>query len=212
MRTRFDKELDHLHEAMEEIGQLCKESISESTDALFTGNYHKAEDTINLHHRIHKAERDIEENCLRLLMEQQPVATDLRIISASLKAVYDLERIGEIGADIVELILKEHLSDANDMLNLKSMSQIATCMVNDAVTALANQNVELAKAVIDRDDQVDYDFGKAKAFLIDNFNKDSNPEYLINLMMVAKYFEKIGDHAVNIAKWSLFVTTGKTGR
>ena len=197
---------------MEEIGQLCKESISESTDTLFTGNYHEAEDTINLHHRIHKAERDIEETCLRLLMEQQPVATDLRIISASLKAVYDLERIGEIGADIADLVLNEHLSVANDMLNLKSMSQIATGMVNDAVTALASQNVELAKAVIDRDDQVDEGFDKAKAFLIDNFNKDGNPEYLINLMMVAKYFEKIGDHAVNIAKWSLFVTTGKTGR
>lgn len=212
MRTRFDKELDHLHEAMEEIGQLCKESISESTDTLFTGNYHEAEDTINLHHRIHKAERDIEETCLRLLMEQQPVATDLRIISASLKAVYDLERIGEIGADIADLVLNEHLTVANDMLNLKSMSQIATGMVNDAVTALANQNVELAKAVIDRDDQVDEGFDKAKAFLIDNFNRDGNPEYFINLMMVAKYFEKIGDHAVNIAKWSLFVTTGKTGR
>ena len=197
---------------MEEIGQLCKESIFESTDTLFTGNYHEAEDTINLHHRIHKAERDIEETCLRLLMEQQPVATDLRIISASLKAVYDLERIGEIGADIADLVLNEHLSVANDMLNLKSMSQIATSMVNDAVTALANQNVELAKAVIDRDDQVDEGFDKAKAFLIDNFNKDGNPEYLINLLMVAKYFEKIGDHAVNIAKWSLFVTTGKTGR
>ena len=197
---------------MEEIGQLCKESISESTDTLFTGNYHEAEDTINLHHRIHKAERDIEETCLRLLMEQQPVATDLRIISASLKAVYDLERIGEIGADIADLVLNEHLSVANDMLNLKSMSQIATGMVNDAVTALTNQNVELAKAVIDRDDQVDEGFDKAKAFLIDNFNKDGNLEYLINLMMVAKYFEKIGDHAVNIAKWSLFVTTGKTGR
>lgn len=201
-----------MHEAMEEIGQLCKESIFESTDTLFTGNYHEAEDTINLHHRIHKAERDIEETCLRLLMEQQPVATDLRIISASLKAVYDLERIGEIGADIADLVLNEHLSVANDMLNLKSMSQIATSMVNDAVTALANQNVELAKAVIDRDDQVDEGFDKAKAFLIDNFNKDGNPEYLINLLMVAKYFEKIGDHAVNIAKWSLFVTTGKTGR
>lgn len=212
MRTRFDKELYHLHEAMEEIGQLCKESIFESTDTLFTGNYHEAEDTINLHHRIHKAERDIEETCLRLLMEQQPVATDLRIISASLKAVYDLERIGEIGADIADLVLNEHLSVANDMLNLKSMSQIATSMVNDAVTALANQNVELAKAVIDRDDQVDEGFDKAKAFLIDNFNKDGNPEHLINLLMVAKYFEKIGDHAVNIAKWSLFVTTGKTGR
>lgn len=212
MRTRFDRELDHLQEAMEEIGQLCKETISESTDTLFTGNYHEAEDTINLHHRIHKCERDIEDTCLRLLMEQQPVATDLRVISASLKAVYDLERIGEIGADIADLVLNEHLSVANDMLNLKSMSQIATGMVNDAVTALATKNVELAKAVIDRDDQVDESFDKAKAFLIDNFNKDGNPEYLINLMMVAKYFEKIGDHAVNIAKWSLFVTTGKAGR
>ncbi len=145
-------------------------------------------------------------------MEQQPVATDLRVISSSLKAVYDLERIGEISADIAELVLNEHLSIANDQLNLKSMVQTSTSMVDDAVTALSTKNLELSQAVIDRDDIVDDDFDHAREILINNFSKDGNPEYLINLMMVAKYLEKIGDHAVNVAKWTKFVATGKAGR
>ena len=182
-RSRFDEELDNLQKSMEDIGKLCQEAILEATNTLFTGDYHEAEDSVNLHRRIHKSERKIEDSCLRLLMEQQPVATDLRVISSSLKAVYDLERIGEISADIAELVLNEHLSIANDQLNLKSMVQTSTSMVDDA-----------------------------REILINNFSKDGNPEYLINLMMVAKYLEKIGDHAVNVAKWTKFVATGKAGR
>ena len=109
MRTRFDDELDELHKAMVEIGQLCKDTITETTDTLFTGDAHEAKDSINLYHRIHKNEREIEDSCLRLLMQQQPVATDLRVISASLKAVYDLERIGEIAADISEMLSLIHI-------------------------------------------------------------------------------------------------------
>ncbi len=211
-RSRFDEELDNLQKSMEDIGKLCQEAILEATNTLFTGDYHEAEDSVNLHRRIHKSERKIEDSCLRLLMEQQPVATDLRVISSSLKAVYDLERIGEISADIAELVLNEHLSIANDQLNLKSIVQTSTSMVDDAVTALSTKNLELAQAVIDRDDIVDDDFDHAREILINNFSKDGNPEYLINLMMVAKYLEKIGDHAVNVAKWTKFVATGKAGR
>lgn len=211
-RSRFDEELDNLQKSMEDIGKLCQEAILEATNTLFTGDHYEAEDSVNLHRRIHKSERKIEDSCLRLLMEQQPVATDLRVISSSLKAVYDLERIGEISADIAELVLNEHLSIANDQLNLKSMVQTSTSMVDDAVTALSTKNLELAQAVIDRDDIVDDDFDHAREILINNFSKDGNPEYLINLMMVAKYLEKIGDHAVNVAKWTKFVATGKAGR
>ncbi|MDD6720149.1 phosphate signaling complex protein PhoU [Lactobacillus porci] len=212
MRTRFDDELDELHKAMVEIGQLCKDTITETTDTLFTGDAHEAKDSINLYHRIHKNEREIEDSCLRLLMQQQPVATDLRVISASLKAVYDLERIGEIAADISEMVINDHMSVANDMINLKEMSQTAAEMVNDSITSLVKTDKDLADTVIRRDDQVDSLFDQAKETLIKSFKEDGNPEYLLNLLMVAKYFEKIGDHAVNIARWAKFVETGKSGR
>ena len=212
MRTRFDDELDELHKAMVEIGQLCKDTITETTDTLFTGDAHEAKDSINLYHRIHKNEREIEDSCLRLLMQQQPVATDLRVISASLKAVYDLERIGEIAADISEMVINDHMSVSNDMINLKEMSQTAAEMVNDSITSLVKTDKDLADTVIRRDDQVDGLFDQAKETLIKSFKEDGNPEYLLNLLMVAKYFEKIGDHAVNIARWAKFVETGKSGR
>ena len=212
MRTRFDDELDELHKAMVEIGQLCKDTITETTDTLFTGDAHEAKDSINLYHRIHKNEREIEDSCLRLLMQQQPVATDLRVISASLKAFYDLERIGEIAADISEMVINDHMSVANDMINLKEMSQTAAEMVNDSITSLVKTDKDLADTVIRRDDQVDGLFDQAKETLIKSFKEDGNPEYLLNLLMVAKYFEKIGDHAVNIARWAKFVETGKSGR
>ncbi|MST87825.1 phosphate signaling complex protein PhoU [Lactobacillus porci] len=212
MRTRFDDELDELHKAMVEIGQLCKDTITETTDTLFTGDAHEAKDSINLYHRIHKNEREIEDSCLRLLMQQQPVATDLRVISASLKAVYDLERIGEIAADISEMVINDHMSVANDMINLKEMSQTAAEMVNDSITSLVKTDKDLADTVIRRDDQVDGLFDQAKETLIKSFKENGNPEYLLNLLMVAKYFEKIGDHAVNIARWAKFVETGKSGR
>ena len=201
-----------MHKAMVEIGQLCKDTITETTDTLFTGDAHEAKDSINLYHRIHKNEREIEDSCLRLLMQQQPVATDLRVISASLKAVYDLERIGEIAADISEMVINDHMSVANDMINLKEMSQTAAEMVNDSITSLVKTDKDLADTVIRRDDQVDGLFDQAKETLIKSFKEDGNPEYLLNLLMVAKYFEKIGDHAVNIARWAKFVETGKSGR
>lgn len=212
MRTRFDDELDELHKAMVEIGQLCKDTITEATDTLFTGDAHEAKDSINLYHWIHKNEREIEDSCLRLLMQQQPVATDLRVISASLKAVYDLERIGEIAADISEMVINDHMSVANDMINLKEMSQTAAEMVNDSITSLVKTDKDFADTVIRRDDQVDSLFDQAKETLIKSFKEDGNPEYLLNLLMVAKYFEKIGDHSVNIARWAKFVETGKSGR
>jgi phosphate transport system protein len=129
-----------------------------------------------------------------------------------LKVVYDLERIGEIAADISELVLNDHLSVANDMINLKEMSRAATEMVNDSITALVKADKDLAETVIRRDDQVDGFFNHAKETLVKSFKEDGNPEYLLNLLMVAKYFEKIGDHAVNIARWAKFVETGPAGR
>lgn len=209
MRNRFDDQLDSLQESMKELGDKCLASITDTIEALNSGNEKIAIQVISRSRYIRRDEREIENICLKLLMQQQPVASDLRVISSSLKAVYDLERIGDVAADIAEIVIKEKVSTAIDILNLKDMANAASSMVHDSITALNNKDVELAHSVIDTDDIVDNAFNKAKETLIDKFSKDSNVEYALNLLMVAKYFEKIGDHAVNIAQWAMYDATGK---
>lgn len=148
--------------------------------------------------------------CLKLLMEQQPVATDLRVISAALKMVSDLERIGDQSNDIAEIVITENLSAANDILNLRRMADVVNDMVTSSIEAFVNRDAELARHVIARDDEVDEAFNDAKQKLIEVFGgkNNVNMEYALNLLMIAKYFERIGDHTVNIAQWVLFAITG----
>lgn len=209
MRNRFDEQLDNLQESMKEMGDKCLSSITDTIAAMNSGNEKLATSVISRRRNIRKDEREIESICLRLLMQQQPVASDLRVISSSLKAVYDLERIGDVASDIAEIVLSEHISTAMDILNLNDMATAASSMVHDSIQALNNKDVELAQSVIDTDDIVDTAFNNAKASLIEKFSKDSNVEYALNLLMIAKYFEKIGDHAVNIAQWAMYDATGK---
>lgn len=209
MRNRFDEQLDNLQESMKEMGDKCLSSITDTIEALNSGNEKLATSVISRRRNIRNDEREIESICLRLLMQQQPVASDLRVISSSLKAVYDLERIGDVASDIAEIVLTEHISTAMDILNLNDMATAASSMVHDSIQALNNKDVELAQSVIDTDDIVDNAFNNAKQSLIDKFSKDSNVEYALNLLMIAKYFEKIGDHAVNIAQWAMYDATGK---
>lgn len=209
MRNRFDEQLENLQESMKEMGDKCLSSITDTIEAMNSGNEKLATTVISRRRNIRKDEREIESICLRLLMQQQPVASDLRVISSSLKAVYDLERIGDVASDIAEIVLSEHISTAMDILNLNDMATAASSMVHDSIQALNNKDVELAQSVIDTDDIVDTAFNNAKASLIEKFSKDSNVEYALNLLMIAKYFEKIGDHAVNIAQWAMYDATGK---
>ncbi len=209
MRNRFDMQLDSLDESMQDMGLSCQEAIMMTIDSLLTGNEKKARDVISESTRIRRMERAIENICLKLLMQQQPVATDLRVISSSLKAVYDLERIGDVAADIATIVLKEHITAANDILNLTEMANAASAMVSDSINAFTTKDKQLALSVIDCDDIVDKRFNEIKAKLVEVFSKESNVEYALNLLMIAKYFEKIGDHAVNIADWAIYVATGE---
>lgn len=209
MRNRFDLQLDSLEESLKEMGMCCQEAITLTIDSLVNQNEKKAQEVIATSIRIRRMERNIESICLKLLLQQQPVARDLRVISSGLKAVYDLERIGDVTGDIAELILKEKVSLAADILNIKKMAQVTEEMVNKAITALTSQDELLAETVINKDDEVDTLFKDAKKYLADEYGQvNANVEYALNLLMIAKYFEKIGDHAVNIAEWAQFSATG----
>ena len=205
MRNRFDTQLEHLNESMKEMGILCEDSIGNAIDSLMDGNVKKAQKVLS----ISRKEREIEGICLKLLMQQQPVATDLRVISSALKMVSDLERIGDQSGDIAEIVVTETLSAANDILNLQEMANAVSAMVKDAINAFVDKDETLAKSVIQCDDIVDTCFVEAKKKLIEIFSgKEVNMEYALDLLMIAKYFERIGDHCVNIAQWVLFSITG----
>lgn len=209
MRTRFDNELKELENSMTEMGNMCEESISLCLDALFTGNRKTAGEVIVNVSAISREERDIEALCLKLLMQQQPVATDLRVISSALKMVSDMERVGDQAGEISEIVITENLSAANDILNLKKMGTAVSKMVSNAISAFTKRDADLARSVIADDDIVDECFSKAKKKLVEIYdNREANMEYALNLLMIAKYFERIGDHAVNIAQWAIFAITG----
>lgn len=209
MRNRFDAQLEELQESMVEMGNACIHALADTKEALLNGNHKKAREVLTASMAIRRMERNIEGLCLKLLLQQQPVASDLRVISSALKSVYDLERIGDVTGDIANLILKENVSIASDILNLSAMVEQAGVMVRQAIESLTTQNKELAEKTIAMDDSVDACFKQAKKTLAQKFTgNDTGMEYALNLLMVAKYFEKIGDHAVNIANWALFSATG----
>ena len=209
MRNRFDAQLEELQESMVEMGNACIHALADTKEALLNGNHKKAKEVLTSSMAIRRMERNIEGLCLKLLLQQQPVASDLRVISSALKSVYDLERIGDVTGDIANLILKENVSIASDILNLSAMAEQTGIMVRQAIESLTTQNKELAEKTVAMDDSVDACFKQAKKTLAQKFTgNDTGMEYALNLLMVAKYFEKIGDHAVNIANWALFSATG----
>lgn len=209
MRNRFDAQLEELQESMVEMGNACIHALADTKEALLNGNHKKAKEVLTSSMAIRRMERNIEGLCLKLLLQQQPVASDLRVISSALKSVYDLERIGDVTGDIANLILKENVSIASDILNLSAMAEQTGIMVRQAIESLTTQNKELAEKTVAMDDSVDACFKQAKKTLAQKFTgNDTGMEYALNLLMVAKYFEKIGDHAVNIANWAVFSATG----
>lgn len=209
MRNRFDNQLENLDASMREMGVLCETSISGAIDALMEGNTKKAQEVLSRSITISRLEREIEGICLKLLMQQQPVASDLRVISSALKMISDLERIGDQSGDIAEIVITEGLSAANDILNLTDMAANVREMVTDVIESFINKDEALARDVIKHDDIVDEAFVNAKKKLVDIFSgQNANMEYALDLLMVAKYFERIGDHTVNIAQWVLYSLTG----
>lgn len=209
MRSRFDEQLDFLNNELIKMGSLCEEAIALTAKALSEGNVKLADKVKALENEIDHKERDIESLCLKLLLQQQPVAHDLRQISAALKMVTDMERIGDQAEDIAEIITFLNGCVPPEDLLIYKMEQATIKMVTDSVDAYVKKDTELAKSVIEYDDVVDECFVKVKSRLIKTISENPDDgEYTLDLLMIAKYFERIGDHAVNIAEWVLFSILG----
>ncbi len=209
MRNKFDMQLELLNEQLTHMGELCGVAIAKATQALSEGSIDKAKDVISADEEIDQMEKDIERLCLKLLLQQQPVARDLRQISAALKMITDMERIGDQTSDIAEIIISEKKSEATDIPEIISMSEAAAKMVRDSVTAYVEKDLELSRNVILADDAVDELFEENKKDLIRFIAEHGDQgKEAIDLIMVAKYLERIADHATNIAEWVEFSITG----
>ena len=208
MRNRFDRQLAQLNRELTEMGALCEEVIALASRALTEGDKTLAAKVAPVDAEIDEKERSIESLCLKLLLQQQPVARDLRQISAALKMITDMERIGDQAEDIAEIVsFLDGAAEHDDLL--RQMAQAVICMVTDSVDAYVKQDTNLAKRVIARDDQVDEYFRQVKRRLIGCIAQDpENGESVLDLLMIAKYYERIGDHATNIAEWVIFSVTG----
>lgn len=210
MRLQFDEQLDLLNRELITMGALCENAIALSAKALVEGTPALAGDVCDLSAQIDNKEREIESMCLKLLLQRQPVAKDLRVVSSALKMVTDMARIGDQSADIAEIIRLANIRATEDMQIIQDMSTAVIKMVTDSIDAFVKKDGQMARAVIDYDDVVDDFFNQVKKILADLFSQpEADGEYAIDLLMIAKYFERIGDHAVNVAKWVLFSLTGK---
>ena len=212
MRSRFDEQLDLLNKEMITMGALCENAIAMSAKAVAEGDLALIESIPALAEQIGQKEREIESLCLKLLLQQQPVAKDLRIISSALKMVTDMERIGHQSADIAEIVRMANLKVGGDTEEVRNMALAVIKMVSESIDAFVKKDDDMAQAVIAYDDVVDNCFDRVKNLLIGRFSQpEADGEQTIDLLMVAKYFERIGDHAVNIAKWVVFSITGSRG-
>lgn len=214
MRERYMKQLKQLNDLLTQMGQKVEHAIELAINALISQDVEKAKETIAYDEEIDEKEKEIEQLCLKLLLCQQPVAKDLRFISAALKMITDLERIGDHASDIAELVIflaeKPYI---NKLDYMKQMAAETTDMVIRSINAYVDNNVEDAKQVILHDDVVDRLFVTVKNEMIQLIHEDvNNGEQATDLLMVAKYFERIGDHATNIAEWVIFSVTGEKGK
>jgi phosphate transport system protein len=210
MRERFNQQMTHLNTELITMGALCEEAIANAVKYLTEGNEDMKAACINADKGIDRKERDIEALCIKLLLQQQPVASDLRLISAALKMISDMERIGDQASDIVEISNIASKSGIESKTHIAEMAKATIKMVTDSVESFVKNDMKLAKSVIEYDDVVDELFDKVKNELIDAIlGGNHNIEALIDLLMIAKYFERIGDHAENIAEWVIYSITGE---
>ena len=209
MRNRFGEQLERLHVEMIQMGALCEDAISAAAQALMKGDEDLARAAGEAEREIDQKERDIENLCMKLLLQQQPVARDLRAISAALKMISDMERIGDQAADIAEITLDIAHSPMISRVPIAEMARSVIVMVTDSIDSFVRKNLSLAQAVVRRDDEVDQLFLDVKQELIRLLGLGDSGEVCIDLLMIAKYLERIGDHAVNIAEWVEYSLTGQ---
>lgn len=210
MRHYFDEQLLQLNKELIEMGALCEEVIALAAKALAEDDKALAKRVAPLDAEIDRKERTIESLCLKLLLQQQPVARDLRQVSAALKMITDMERIGDQASDIAEIVISARMSETTDFPKIVEMSVEATHMVENSVRAFVEKNLELAGHVEASDDVVDMMFESVKSQIIDYIgeNQGQAAHKALDLIMIAKYLERIGDHATNIAEWVSFSITG----
>lgn len=211
MRNRFDRQLEELNDELIEMGTMIEKAIETAAKALISQDSELAKTVIEGDEQVDRQERIIENLCLKLLLQQQPVAKDLRLISSALKMITDMERIGDQAADISELTIM--LSEAKYIKKLEHIQQMAKetmVMLVESIDAFVNKDMLKAQSVIDADDKVDELFAEVKKELIKIIHEDINcGEQASDLLMIAKYFERIGDHTTNIAEWVIFSITGE---
>ena len=210
MRNRFDEQLNTLNNELITMGALCEEAISSAVKLLIDNDVKMKDNVYEADKQIDQNERDIETLCMKLLMQQQPVASDLRTISSALKMISDMERIGDQASDIAEIAEYAYGSGMESETHIADMARATIQMVTDSIDSFVKKDIDLAHTVIEHDNIVDDLFDKVKGELITAIeNKVANAEALIDLLMIAKYFERIGDHAENIAEWVIYSITGK---
>jgi phosphate transport system protein len=214
MRYRFDQELDKLNLELIKMGGLIESAIEYSAKALINRDLSLIRNVNELEIEIDDMEKTIESHCLKLLLQQQPVASDLRIISTALKMITDMERIGDNAEDIAEIA--EYMVNQKfikDLVHIPQMAEATISMVKRSVDAFVNKDKVLAEEVCAADDIVDNLFQVVKEELIEKIQENKeNGEQAIDLIMIAKYLERIGDHAENIAEWVIFSITGEHAR
>ena len=210
MRSRFDQQLMQLKEMLVQTGELCEQAISQTMVALSSSSDEIAREVIRADAQIDQMERDIEHLCLKLLLQQQPVAGDLRQVSAALKMITDMERIGDQAADIAEIVKSTDMSLVRGFPKIPQMAAKTAEMVHDAVKSFVDRDLALATATQAADDAVDRMFDDVATEMIDFIvHADAaDAQKAIDVIMIAKYLERIGDHATNIAEWVDFAITG----
>ncbi len=209
MRMRFDQQLEELNLELIKMGALCERAIRRAADQLLNEKETEPQAIDRMEEEINHKERDIENLCMKLLLQQQPVARDLRMISSALKMISDMERIGDQAQDIADMSKFVKVQEIAHKMNIGKMAEATIKMVTESIDSFVKKDLDSAAAVVKYDDVVDDLFLKVKADLPQLIENDpQNAEYYIDLIMVAKYFERIGDHAENIAQWVEYSITG----
>ncbi|MDD6844278.1 MAG: phosphate signaling complex protein PhoU [Clostridia bacterium] len=210
MRNRFDRQLCQLNDELIEMGELIEKAIEDTIKALVSQDVELANTVINMDDEIDAKEKEIENLCLKLLLQQQPVAKDLRLISSALKMITDMERIGDHATDISEITIElSSQKYIKKLEHIQQMSKETMVMLVQSIEAFVNKDIDKARSVIEQDDIVDNLFITVKRELIGMIHENVDAgEQATDLLMVAKYLERIGDHATNISEWVIFSITG----
>ena len=211
MRSRFEKQLLELNKSLIEMGALCEEAIEKVAKALITGDIELAQYVLTNSKSIDHMEREIERLCMTLLLHQQPVAKDLRMITSALRMIKDMERIGDQAEDIAELVILLKGQTIDSVNKIEKMANEAAKMVHGSIDAFVNKNLYQARDVLKQDDIVDQLFVELKRDIINLISLNQyDGEFGLDILMIAKYLERIGDHATNIAEMVIYSLTGNS--